>query len=62
MNWLTFGQIPLVFFFFFFFFIYLFFFFFELRPFGNFGILNLSARYLKKYLSLGLEALSADLG
>ena len=28
--------------------------------FENFGILNLSARYLKNYLSWGLETWSAD--
>ena len=34
----------------------------ELWPFENLGILNLSARYLKNYLSKGLETWSADRG
>ena len=34
----------------------------ELWPFANVGISNLSARFLEKYLSLGLETWSADRG
>ena len=34
----------------------------ELWPFENFGILNLSVRYLEKYMGLELETLSADRG
>ena len=37
-------------------------FFSELWPFENLGILNFSARYLKNYLSWGLETWSADRG
>ena len=34
----------------------------ELWPFENLGILNLSATYLKNYLSKGLETWSAERG
>ena len=34
----------------------------ELWPFENLGILNLSARYLENYLSLGLQTWPADRG
>ena len=36
--------------------------FFQSWSFENLGILNLSAIYLKNYLSLGLESWSADKG
>ena len=42
--------------------IYIYIFFPELWPFENLGILNLSASYLKNYLSQGLETWSADTG
>ena len=32
----------------------------KLRPFENFSILNLSARYLEKYLSKGFDSLPVD--
>ena len=37
-------------------------FFLELKSFENFGIFNLSARYLENYLSFELETCSADRG